>query len=834
MSSSSATPPTSDVGEYLRAIEAIVLVAHDPVPPDVLAQLLERPVGDIEAWCAELADEYRGERPRLRARPRRRRLPLPDGRRPDRLRRALPAQRPAGPAVGRRPGDAGDRRLQAADLAGADRLDPRRRSRRRAAHAAVAWLRRRRRPRPGSRSGRAVRHHRRVPRAARPRLHRRPAADRRVHPRRRRGRGARGRAARRDATGRADGDAPSRRCGSSRPSARGERLQKVLAATGWGSRRVCEELIAAGRVRVNGEVAVLGRRVDPEHDLIEVDGAPVGVAPRARLLPAQQAGRRRDDGPRHARAADRRRRSCRPSRGCSRSAASTPTPRACCCSPTTASWPTASPTRRRASTRSTSPRSRSAAGRGVSPAAIRTLRDGVELDDGVTAPAKVTQPSPGVLRITIHEGRNRQIRRMCEAVGHPVRRLVRVRIGPLTDRRLQPGEWRPLTPDEVRRLAVATAPTDRAARRTRSVRSPGVTACPVRDDAGERHRSRADRRLDRPRPARARLARQRRRPVAGTRRRRRRPRLHRRRRARPRRRRSRSSPCRCSPRQDAVERALKETSGVVTDVGSVKGALCAAVDDARFVGGHPMAGSELEGLDGADADMFSGAVWVLTPTAATSHTTIAAVAVGGRAARRGDGGDGAGAPRRDGRRRQPRAAPRRGEPDGPRRRRRRRARRPAAPRRRRLPRHDPHRQRPPGHLARHLRPEPRRHRRRARPPDRPARRDARRSSAPSTATACSTGCSGPALARTNLPEPDHPAGDAGRGAHPDPRPARCRRRDLHAGRPRGRSTSPASRSSTSPRATSVSPSCSSTPTPPRPTAPPSPAEGMHPAVSPLS
>ena len=54
------------------------------------------------------------------------------------------------------------------------------------------------------------------------------------------------------------------------------------------------------------------------------------------------------------------------------------------------------------------------------------LRDGVELDDGLTAPAKVSQPSPGVLRITIHEGRNRQVRRMCEAVGHPVQRLVRV------------------------------------------------------------------------------------------------------------------------------------------------------------------------------------------------------------------------------------------------------------------------------------------------------------------------------------------------------------------------------------------------------------------------
>ena len=57
----------------------------------------------------------------------------------------------------------------------------------------------------------------------------------------------------------------------------GERLQKVLASRGWGSRRTAEELIAAGQVTVNGEVAGLGRRVDPEHDLIEVDGAPVGA-----------------------------------------------------------------------------------------------------------------------------------------------------------------------------------------------------------------------------------------------------------------------------------------------------------------------------------------------------------------------------------------------------------------------------------------------------------------------------------------------------------------------------------------------------------------------------
>ena len=59
----------------------------------------------------------------------------------------------------------------------------------------------------------------------------------------------------------------------------GERLQKVLARHGWGSRRACEELIADERVTVNGTVAVLGRRVDVEVDLIEIDGAPVGVRP---------------------------------------------------------------------------------------------------------------------------------------------------------------------------------------------------------------------------------------------------------------------------------------------------------------------------------------------------------------------------------------------------------------------------------------------------------------------------------------------------------------------------------------------------------------------------
>jgi 23S rRNA pseudouridine2605 synthase len=88
--------------------------------------------------------------------------------------------------------------------------------------------------------------------------------------------------------------------------------------------------------------------------------------------------------------------------------------------------------------------------------AIRALREGVALDDGRTAPAQArvvaTRPNAAAVELTIHEGRNRQVRRMLDAVGHPVVRLVRTRIGPLHDDRLAPGAWRPLSSDEVRSL----------------------------------------------------------------------------------------------------------------------------------------------------------------------------------------------------------------------------------------------------------------------------------------------------------------------------------------------------------------------------------------------
>jgi 23S rRNA pseudouridine2605 synthase len=97
---------------------------------------------------------------------------------------------------------------------------------------------------------------------------------------------------------------------------------------------------------------------------------------------------------------------------------------------------------------------------------LRSLQSGVELDDGITAPAgvRLVQRHRGraAIEITIHEGRNRQVRRMCEAVGHPVRRLVRTSIGPLRDDRLAPGAWRPLRIEEIRRLYGATARPDLA------------------------------------------------------------------------------------------------------------------------------------------------------------------------------------------------------------------------------------------------------------------------------------------------------------------------------------------------------------------------------------
>jgi len=85
-------------------------------------------------------------------------------------------------------------------------------------------------------------------------------------------------------------------------------------------------------------------------------------------------------------------------------------------------------------------------------ATLRRLEAGVELDDGSTAPAQARRLGPRILELTIHEGRNRQVKRMLEAVGHPVTRLHRSAYAGLTLEGLEPGAWRELEPSEVERL----------------------------------------------------------------------------------------------------------------------------------------------------------------------------------------------------------------------------------------------------------------------------------------------------------------------------------------------------------------------------------------------
>ena len=85
-------------------------------------------------------------------------------------------------------------------------------------------------------------------------------------------------------------------------------------------------------------------------------------------------------------------------------------------------------------------------------AALQQLRDGIELDDGPTAPARVRRLGPNRIELALHEGRNRQVRRMLEAVGHPVTRLHRSAYAGLTLEGLEPGQWRELEPSEVDEL----------------------------------------------------------------------------------------------------------------------------------------------------------------------------------------------------------------------------------------------------------------------------------------------------------------------------------------------------------------------------------------------
>jgi 23S rRNA pseudouridine2605 synthase len=238
----------------------------------------------------------------------------------------------------------------------------------------------------------------------------------------------------------------------------GERLQKTLARAGFGSRRSCEILISEGRVTVDGKVAELGNRVHPELQVICVDGT---LAPTAQNMVYYLLNK--PDGV--------------------VTTASDPQGRTTVLEFVESSvriFPvgrldmntegliilTNDGRLAHLLTHPSSGISKEYLARvegDPSPGAIRRLREGVELEDGITSPAQVSRVSEGLLRIVIHEGRNRQVRRMCSAIGHDVTRLVRTRIGPIQDATLTPGSSRQLSLSEVRRLMEAVGMTDEIA-----------------------------------------------------------------------------------------------------------------------------------------------------------------------------------------------------------------------------------------------------------------------------------------------------------------------------------------------------------------------------------
>ena len=233
-----------------------------------------------------------------------------------------------------------------------------------------------------------------------------------------------------------------------------ERLQKLMARAGIGSRRHNEKLIEAGRVRVNGRVAGLGDKADPENDRIEVEGRRLNFPQQRHLYIALhkpkgvissledelEEGRPtvRDliDVPGHLYPVGRL---DKQSTGLMLMTNDG-----------------------KLAHRLTHPRYGHrktyevvVEGR-VPPQALEQWRQGVLLDGRVTAPATVRviqqQKSSTQLEVVMREGRKRQIRHVASLLGHPVTRLKRVKIGPLELGDLQPGQWRHLRPEEVAAL----------------------------------------------------------------------------------------------------------------------------------------------------------------------------------------------------------------------------------------------------------------------------------------------------------------------------------------------------------------------------------------------
>ena len=230
------------------------------------------------------------------------------------------------------------------------------------------------------------------------------------------------------------------------------RLAKHLAHAGVASRRRAEEIIAAGRVTVGGQVVR-----DPARDVedasdVRVDGRPARVGGHARVVyavnkPAGVVSTARDPGgrPTVVDLVDSSERLYPVGRldadstGLILLTNDGPLAHAL----THPSFEV--PKTYRAEVRNAP----------VHEPALVKLRDGVELEDGRTAPAKVRKVSSGIIEITIHEGRKRQVKRMCEAVGHRVKHLQRVAFGPLRLGGLPEGGYRRLSDAEVERLREA-------------------------------------------------------------------------------------------------------------------------------------------------------------------------------------------------------------------------------------------------------------------------------------------------------------------------------------------------------------------------------------------
>lgn len=246
----------------------------------------------------------------------------------------------------------------------------------------------------------------------------------------------------------------------------GIRLQKYLSRAGRASRREAERLLLAGRVRVNGAVAAdLGRRVVPGRDTVELDGSVVTIPPVRWIVVHKPAGvltTRRD--PHGGRTiydilpadAGRLRYVGRLDRDTEGLLLMT--------NEGDVSHGLQHPSRQ-------VEREYHALVRGTpTPAVLRRLTRGVELEDGparaVAAAVLERRGAETLLRVVLTEGRKREVRRLLEAVGHSVERLVRVRFGPVELGGLEPGAWRPLEPGEQRALARVAEPDEhRKARR---------------------------------------------------------------------------------------------------------------------------------------------------------------------------------------------------------------------------------------------------------------------------------------------------------------------------------------------------------------------------------